>query len=54
MTGCARLQWSRVSIEQPIADERLTQLEPGASDLTNCLAELGAPLRVWEHADGGV
>jgi hypothetical protein len=48
-----RLAWERASRHTPIPPELLARLEPGRSDLAQCLAELGAPLWVFEHVEDG-
>ncbi len=54
LTSCARIQWSRSSINEPVDAQLIETLAPDRDDLTACLAALGAPVRVWEAADGGV
>jgi len=52
-TGCVSVNWTRESRYAPVADEHLARLEAGRTQLTDCLADLGAPLWVWEHTEGG-
>ena len=52
--SCVRLTWSRTNIQEPIPDHALAAVAPDRADLTECLAQLGAPLLVWEYVDGGV
>lgn len=51
--GCIRLAWERESRHAPLVPETLGRLEPGRVGLEECLAELGAPLWVWEHVEDG-
>ncbi|MBL9078837.1 MAG: hypothetical protein JNL08_15130 [Planctomycetes bacterium] len=48
--GCVQGSYDRAAFDEPIAVERLQALRPGQDDLRRCLAELGAPHRVFEHA----
>ncbi|MBL8754411.1 MAG: hypothetical protein JNK15_14000 [Planctomycetes bacterium] len=50
--GCVTGNYGHVSIDEPIADERLGPLVPGRATLADCLAALGAPNRVFEYAVG--
>lgn len=54
LAGCARLQWTRSSVDEPLDGDRLDALRPDHDDLGSCLRALGAPLRVWEAPDAGV
>jgi len=51
--GCVSLTWERESRHTPVSAASISRLESGRSDLGECLAELGAPLWVWEHVEGG-
>ena len=42
-SGCVRLTWMTSSVEEPILDASLQELEPGSADLAGCLERLGAP-----------
>jgi len=52
LEGCVQFNWSRVSRNTPIGVKVLAQLEPGTSELTECLQRMGAPLLVLETDDG--
>ena len=52
-SGCLRVAWERESRHSPVPPAALGRLEPGRVGLTECLAELGAPLWVWEHVEEG-
>ena len=54
LSGCVHLGWSRGNVDEPISDEALGTLSPGESDLTQCLASLGAPTLVWEYQGDGM
>ena len=54
LPGCARFQWTRLTIEQPLRDEAIDRVRVGDADLGTCLRELGAPLLVWQPDAGGV
>jgi hypothetical protein len=49
--GCVSFAWERESRYAPVQHATLVRLEPGRT-LADCLAELGAPLWVWEHVEG--
>ncbi len=51
LAGCVRLEWSRQNIDEPVSAAAVRALRAGA-DLAVALERLGAPLRVWETADG--
>lgn len=51
--SCVSFAWERESRHTPISAASIARLESGRSDLGECLAELGAPLWVWEHVEGG-
>ncbi|MSR62262.1 MAG: hypothetical protein EXS08_07445 [Planctomycetes bacterium] len=53
VTGCVSVNWTRESRYAPVASEHLARLEAGRTQLGDCLADLGAPLWVWEHTEGG-
>ncbi len=50
LSGCVTGSYSHASVDEPIAAERFAALQPGTSTLAGCLAELGAPNRVFEYA----
>jgi len=50
--GCVSGNWSRESRYTPPDLAALAELEAGSHSLTDCLEQLGAPLWVWEAADG--
>jgi len=52
-TACVSVNWTRASRYAPVASESLARLEAGRTQLADCLADLGAPLWVWEHTEGG-
>jgi len=52
--GCISAEWWRDNRHAPTADAALDDLQPGAADLSRCLAALGAPLRVWEYRGNGM
>ncbi len=54
LPGCFSLGWSRGNRDEPISNEALATLTPGESDLTLCLATLGAPTVVWEYQGDGM
>jgi hypothetical protein len=47
--ACVSATYQREIEHEPIARARVAPLVPGASDLGDCLAALGAPLYVWEY-----
>lgn len=51
--GCLRVAWERQSRHTPVTSAALERLRPAEADLAACLAELGAPLWVWEHVEDG-
>ena len=53
-SGCLSFNWQRARAETSLTYEDLNRFELGASSLTECLAELGAPRLVWEYAGDGV
>jgi len=50
--GCLSVTWRREHRFQRPPRGSLAKLEPGTSDLADCLALLGAPLFVYETPDG--
>jgi hypothetical protein len=53
--GCVQGSYSGDSIDEPIVEQRLAELQAGRTTLGHCLDTLGAPNRVYEHhlaADG--
>jgi hypothetical protein len=52
-SGCVSLTWERESRNRPISVAAIARLQPGSTDLAACLADLGAPLWVWEHVEHG-
>jgi hypothetical protein len=52
-SGCIRLEWNRDTRFAPVPPATLARLQPERSGLTECLAELGAPLWVAEHVHEG-
>jgi hypothetical protein len=53
-SSCVQLEWERNQTHAHVDTAAIARLEPGASDVGACLAELGAPLYVWEYAGDGV
>jgi hypothetical protein len=51
--GCLSVTWERESRYSPATSGAIAHLEPGKSGLGECLADLGAPLWVWEHVEAG-
>lgn len=51
-SSCISLSWERKLSETPLDTERVEALALKTSTLQQCLASLGAPLHVWELADG--
>ncbi|NOT29345.1 MAG: hypothetical protein HOP15_02720 [Planctomycetes bacterium] len=51
--GCLQASWVRESRFAPVPRAALNGFEAGRTDLDDCLSALGAPLWVWEHAEGG-
>lgn len=51
--GCISLSWERASVARP-TDESWRELEIGSADLTQVLAQLGAPLYVYENEVHGL
>jgi hypothetical protein len=49
MAGCVRFSWERESRFEPPEPSVIENLQAGKTDLTQALAELGAPLWVWEY-----
>ncbi|MCA8943821.1 MAG: hypothetical protein KDB80_14760, partial [Planctomycetes bacterium] len=45
--GCISFDYSHASVGSPVDDATLEVLEPGRTDLSTCLATLGAPELVW-------
>ena len=54
LPSCVRFQYARFNINAPIEVRAVDELRPGESRLEDCLQALGAPIKVWEYADGGV
>ncbi len=52
LLGCVQVSWERESRFDPIELDALQQLEPGKSELGDCLRLFGAPLWVWEQPAG--
>lgn len=50
--GCVTGSYERGSVDEPIVDRRLADLQVGTDDLGSCLRALGAPHRVFEVAVG--
>jgi hypothetical protein len=50
--GCVSYSVGRESRYEPVPAATVARLRAG-SDLGECLAELGAPLWVWEHVEHG-
>lgn len=48
LCSCVRGQWQSSQDQSPVPEAVLSALEPGTSDLGDCLERLGAPLLVWE------
>lgn len=48
--GCVTGDWRGATIDEPVPSERLDALRPGRDTLRECLASLGAPTFVQEHA----
>ncbi len=53
-SGCLSATWRRDVRYGPPPPGALESLRPGESELDPCLALLGAPLDVWESAQGGI
>jgi hypothetical protein len=53
-TSCVQLQWSQETVHERVDGAAVAALQPGVSDLAQCLAALGAPLYVWEYDGDGV
>jgi hypothetical protein len=51
LASCIQLGWERDSRFEPVADGVLQRLQPGTTELGECLQLFGAPLWVWEQAD---
>ena len=52
--GCVSGGWGRTMRYAPVDEGALGALEPGKTDLAQCLSAFGAPLWVWEQpAPGG-
>src|SRR5262245_11406358 len=51
--SCVSFTWERESRNSAISQASITRLEAGGIGLEECLAELGAPLWVWEHVEAG-
>ncbi len=51
--GCITGGYNRQQLFSPVAHERVHSLEPGKTTLAEALAELGAPLFVWEWKGDG-
>jgi hypothetical protein len=54
LAGCVTFNFDRDLRNAPISDEELAGLHPGEARLEQCLAELGAPLYVWEYKVDGM
>lgn len=52
-TGCVSVNWTQESRYAPVSGEHLSRLAAGRTQLGDCLADLGAPLWVWESTEGG-
>lgn len=52
LPSCVSLSWERKLSETPLDKERVEALALNTSTLQQCLASLGAPLHVWELANG--
>jgi len=48
--GCVTGDWRAASIDEPVPSDALSALRPGVTTLGDCLAKLGAPQWVREHA----
>jgi hypothetical protein len=51
VSACVRGSWSRVDVGRSVPEEFYADSAATSTDLTQCLAQLGAPLYVWELAD---
>ena len=51
--SCVSFTWERESRNSPISQASIARLESGRFGLDECLAELGAPLWVWEDVEDG-
>ncbi len=54
LSSCVTADYDRFKRFEPLADSSWAALVPGESSLADCLAELGAPLRVWEPRPGAL
>lgn len=52
LTSC--VGYMRFQVDEPISMSALAQLRPGASELAECLAVLGAPDQVFEYRGSGM
>ncbi len=53
-SSCVRLRWYHETFDQPIALSTYSHLREGQSNLTDCLAALGAPHWVRDYREEGV
>ena len=53
-SSCLSAFYRRETRFEPVPEETLAALNPGTSDLGECLERLGAPLWVWEYEGSGV
>jgi hypothetical protein len=53
LPGCISINYSRECWFEPFDETALEELRPDQTDLTTCLARLGAPHFVWPHARDG-
>ncbi len=51
--ACLQVGYRRQHVESVPGEESVARLAAGASTLSDALAQLGAPLDVWEGAGGG-
>lgn len=52
LSACVQFSWNKVSRYAPLDQDAIATLEPGRSDLGDCLELCGAPLIVLESDDG--
>lgn len=54
LSGCVTVRFDRRRAFEPVSGETLAKLRAGQSDLTACLAALGAPNQVYQQPDGRI
>jgi len=50
--GCVQGEYNRITVDEPLREELVAPLRPGVDTLAQCLAQLGAPHRVFEYRVG--